>query len=599
MIAVWLTMLTGCSEFELKQDTEQNYAEPDIAVSTTSLHFGLLDIGESSSQVVTVTNQGNATLTLLAAPIQNLQGGTFTLATAGFPLELPEGEALDLYVSYTAAGTDDVGLLNVVSNDPDSPDIPVTLGGGYTGPKLVIDPPAANFEEHMLNCLTEQEFTLTNVGSEPLDLYSVSMKNEDFAITQELSTLSLEPGRGTTVEVTFTPEEGRLYESILYVDSNDPDGEQQVPLYGVGNDDGACQALDLRFEVEYEIGDVAILIDNTNPRFSYLMEAAMANEFGDIVEELNESIDDITFGVAIYQDYNASPYGGNTELPFLLKAQQTANTARVLDALTDLRDGSWHSDEPASTMEALYQALTGAGYDQECDGDLHETEDVQPFRSSSSDPFGGRGGDSYSSKSGDGTLGGMGFREGALPIVIFVTDSSLRDPDSGYPSPGGCSLDAGSVAVAQAKSDLGARIVGVAVTNGHGTSANLREVQAISDIAFSWAYHSGTIKEDLINTVEELIQDVTFDEVWLEVSSDAYNQIDAVTPERWELVRSGTEVEFSLSVTSALVEEPTEDTYTATVEVHGRVGDDQWLLTNHHFYIMKPVTETETGDTGG
>lgn len=583
MSVVFFHLLMGCSEFDLTPENEQNTAEPDILVSATSVHFGLLDVGTSASQFLTVTNQGNATLSLLGAPVQNLNGGTFTIATGGFPLELESGAALDLMLSYAADGTNDVGQLNILSNDPDTPDITVDLRGGHEGPKLVVDPIAVNFEEHMLHCAIEQDFTLTNVGSQKLDLYDLWLTNEDFEITNGLAVLDLDPGQSTTVEVTFNPDVGKLYESALFIDSNDPDGELQAPLYGVGNDDGACEVLDLTFKVEYEVADLAILIDTTNPRFTYMMEALMVQEFGDIVEDLNTSIDDITFGVALYQDYNESPYGGNEEVPFQLKAQQTTNTARVLDALTDLGDGSWSSDEPASTMEALYQAMSGQGYDQECDGTYHDGEDVQPFRSSSSDPFSGNGGDTYSSVAGDGNLGGMGFRDGALPIVVFVTDSSLRDPDSGDPGPD-CS-DAGSSAVSDAKSDLGARIIGVSME-----FSNRTDVEAISDVAFEWEYHSGSIKEKLVGAVEDLISNTTFDEVWIEVADDQYNMIDAIDPDQWTLVRSGSSVSFSLTVNSALVDTLSEDSYTARVDVYGRVGDEQWLLTAHEFYLLKPTS---------
>ena len=36
-------------------------------------------------------------------------------------------------------------------------------------------------------------------------------------------------------------------------------------------------------------------------------------------------------------------------------------------------------------MEALYQSLTGAGYDQNCDGVYDSTTDILPFLSSASD----------------------------------------------------------------------------------------------------------------------------------------------------------------------------------------------------------------------
>ena len=104
-------------------------------------------------------------------------------------------------------------------------------------------------------------------------------------------------------------------------------------------------------------------------------------------------------------------------------------------------------------MEALYQGATGAGYDQDCNGSLTSTTDVPPFLADSSDPFGGSGGEAYSSSfAGGGFLGGFGFREYALPVMVFATDYDLRDPDAGYGTPGGCLLDAGHSDVVAAMS---------------------------------------------------------------------------------------------------------------------------------------------------
>ena len=580
-------ILTGCSDFNLNEQPEVNHATPDIEVSDTELYFGLVDVGESAGQTLSISNVGSAALTILNVPIQNEVGGTFIMTTGGFPVVLESGASMDLMIVYTADTSADVGLINVLSNDPQDPDIPVSLRGGYEGPKLKVEPPAFNFEEELIYCEAQQEFVLSNIGSEKLDLYEIWMKNDDFVITEPPTAWSLEPGQRTRLEVEFKPAVAALFEDSLIIDSNDPVGETSVPLYGVGGGDGACQLLDLSFQVKYEIADVAFLIDTTNPRFTYLMEALMASEFGDIVDELSKEMEDITFGVAFYQDYYKSPYGDDQEFPFSLRAQQTKNVSRVQAALTDLVDGSWGSDEPASTMEALYQAMAGLGYDQNCDRGYDEDEDVLPFISSSTDVFRGNSNDTRSSAAGDGDLGGMGFRDGALPIVIFVTDSSLRDPDSGDPSPGGCD-DAGSSDVERARSALGARIIGVSMN-----ASNYSDVAKISDVTFSWEYHSGTIKDSLIGAIEDIVKGTTFDEVWLEVSSDAYNQVDSVDPERWENVRTGSNVSFSLTVNSALVDEPRDDTYPVTVDVKGQLDGEEWLLTSHHFNVLIPISEPE------
>jgi hypothetical protein len=120
-------------------------------------------------------------------------------------------------------------------------------------------------------------------------------------------------------------------------------------------------------------------------------------------------------------------------------------------------------------MEALYQALTGAGYDQGCEGVYDKMYDVPPFIASATDPFGGTGGETWDpSVSGGGTLGGLGFRADSERFVAYVTDSYLRDPDDGYDTPAGCPMDAGSLDVIGAVAALGSRLVAVAFYSGLG-----------------------------------------------------------------------------------------------------------------------------------
>ena len=112
-------------------------------------------------------------------------------------------------------------------------------------------------------------------------------------------------------------------------------------------------------------------------------------------------------------------------------------------------------------MEALYQALTGLGYDQNGDGIYDPNTDILPFIAKSEDAFGGTVDGVYDSGvAGNGTLGGFGFREGALPVIVYATDAPMRDRDIGHPVPPSANHTAGSTDVVHASDDLGARLIG-------------------------------------------------------------------------------------------------------------------------------------------
>ena len=81
------------------------------------------------------------------------------------------------------------------------------------------------------------------------------------------------------------------------------------------------------------------------------------------------------------------------------------NVVQTLDGIPE-HDGE---DATQSAMEALYQALTGVGYDQDCDGSYDSSTDVKPFVSDATDPFRGGAGQFYNATDESTGTVGMGF----------------------------------------------------------------------------------------------------------------------------------------------------------------------------------------------
>lgn len=265
-------------------------------------------------------------------------------------------------------------------------------------------------------------------------------------------------------------------------DCDDTDGDRYPDAYDRPNDgiDQDCDdedrsfdglvldpgdSTDVRFTVELPGSgavDLGLIVDTTGSMSSTLasLDASV------IAAGVSGSIDDLQIGLATYADYNYSGYGSGSDKPFVFRIGSTSDIDDVDSAIGSLY-ASGGSDGPESTMEALYQALTGAGYDQDCDSTYDSADDVLPFLSSSGDPFGGSSTDSYdATTAGIGTRGGLGFRSGALPVLVYITDNYLRDADNPtYGTPGGCPLDAGESDVVDAADDLGAWLVGIATNS--------------------------------------------------------------------------------------------------------------------------------------
>ena len=242
--------------------------------------------------------------------------------------------------------------------------------------------------------------------------------------------------------------------------------------------EGYYEEMDPRVSVTLEVpftptilqADVMFVLDSTCSMTEEL--ETMADLFGTVVSTIN--IPDVAFGVAEFQDYAIDPFGywWFTDKPFLLNQQITTSVPLVqsaLDGLTPIfHDGG---DFPESSMEALYQTLTGVGYDQDSDGILDVTSsasqnnhDVPPFVASASDAFGGAAAGVYSSSvPGTGSLGGAGFRDGSIPIIVYTTDNLMRDADQSatFGLPPAASNPAGMSDVVAAAAAVGAKLIGI------------------------------------------------------------------------------------------------------------------------------------------
>ncbi len=243
--------------------------------------------------------------------------------------------------------------------------------------------------------------------------------------------------------------------------------------------------------------DLGLIVDTTGSMSSTLYSLDVFA----ISDGLSAAVPDLQLGLAEYQDYNFGGYGSGSDKPFQYLVGMTTSISAV-DLAASGMSASGGGDGPESTLEALYQALVGDGYDQNCNGSYDSSDDVRPFVDSADDAFsGGESGVYDASTPGIGTGGGLGFRDGATPVLVYITDNYLRDPDDGYGTPGGCPLDAGSSDVVAAASDAGAWLVGMSV----GGSTPVTQMRDLARAAGSLADLNGDgVDDPLVYTVSDI-----------------------------------------------------------------------------------------------
>lgn len=341
------------------------------------------------------------------------------------------------------------------------------------------------------------------------------------------------------------------------------------------------------FTPEIRYGDVLFVLDTTCSMGGVL--STMSNYFSQAVTQASALIPDLTYGVATFNDYNYSGYGSGSDKPFWLKQQQTTNTSQVQSTLSGLTYFGG-ADGPESSMEAIYQAATGYGFDQDCDNGYDSGDDVYPFRNTGADAFGGSVSGVYNAAvPGTGNLGGSGFRSGAVPIIVVTTDNEMRDADAGSVPPS-CSTPAGLSGTASALNALGAKLIGIGTTglpiskmtslaNLTGSTADLNGDGLPDPLVFQTT--ASDVVTRLVEGITALTNSVTYD-LSLDVDDPSgYGFVTSIDPPVHTAVAAGTPVDFTLTVSTAVTPTESDQVFVLQLTVLGNgsvVLDELTLL---------------------
>ena len=180
--------------------------------------------------------------------------------------------------------------------------------------------------------------------------------------------------------------------------------------------------------------DVFLLFDDTG---SFTNNSPIIRSaFPTIMADLQSSLPgvDLGFGVGRFEEYAnfASEYA--TGRPFILNqpivASSTTGYQAAIQAALNRTAPGYGGDGPETDIEALYQLVTGLGFDGNNNGSVLDSGaagmsstqltpgasgDVPSFASFTVDTASG-------ALASAGTIGGGGFRAGALPVILLATD---------------------------------------------------------------------------------------------------------------------------------------------------------------------------------
>ncbi|MCB0298561.1 MAG: choice-of-anchor D domain-containing protein, partial [Calditrichaeota bacterium] len=229
---------------------------PEIDVTPLVINYDEVIIGTFNTQNVTVSNIGNAPLTLSATEISGADSADFSILNSGLQVLPPQSSvALQIRFMPQLPGNK-TATLRISSDDLDEPTTDVALTGTARGiPDIRVVPLTVNFGEVPLTEAVEGAFLVLNEGSDTLVANSQLIGNTvDFSVVGGGGNFNVAMGDTHTIVVRFSPVQlGQLF-TILRVNSNDPDeNPTDVTIFGTG-----VVANILVSPLSVSFGDVAI-----------------------------------------------------------------------------------------------------------------------------------------------------------------------------------------------------------------------------------------------------------------------------------------------------------------------------------------------------
>ena len=227
---------------------------PVFAVSPVApLNFGSVNVGLSANLNVTVSNTGDATLTLTGIASSNPQ---YTFTPNAFPVNIAAGGNQVFVVTFTPTAAGPVNAnLTFTHNAAGSPSAYAVTGIGFTtAPVFGVSPSPLAFGNVSVGGTATLPVTVTNSGNAPLTISGIVSSDAVYTFAPNTFPINVAAGANAVFNVTFAPIAAGLVNGTLTFTHNAAGSPSVLNLSGTGQTQGG----ELKF-----VNDVQNLLDGT------------------------------------------------------------------------------------------------------------------------------------------------------------------------------------------------------------------------------------------------------------------------------------------------------------------------------------------------
>jgi hypothetical protein len=215
---------------------------PAVSLSATSLAFGSQPVGTPTTQTVTLSNTGNAALSITSFALTGANAGDFSQTnTCGKSLAAGVNSNCTISVTFTPSVIGpEAALLSITDNARGSPQTVRLSGtGSAAAPVVNLSPTSLAFGKQRVGTTsTAQTVTLSNMGKATVSITGFALTGTyagNFAQTNNCGkSLAAGVNSNCTISVTFTPSATGTEAALLSITDNASGSPQTVSLSGTG-----------------------------------------------------------------------------------------------------------------------------------------------------------------------------------------------------------------------------------------------------------------------------------------------------------------------------------------------------------------------------
>lgn len=211
-----------------------NATAPGISVAPSSVDLGLSPVNVvSASKSVSITNTGNANLTISSMNLTGLNASEFAINPTTLQPVAP-GAIATVDVTFTPRSSGARNATLTILNNA-GPSQSVTLTGTGALPAISLAPGSLAFGSQPANTPTILPITVSNPGNANLLITKVEITGNDasqFSVPALGQSLIIAPNSNATINVTFNATTGGNKSASLVITDNVGSGTTSVPLTG-------------------------------------------------------------------------------------------------------------------------------------------------------------------------------------------------------------------------------------------------------------------------------------------------------------------------------------------------------------------------------